>query len=364
MLFRSCTGDGPLAPGQIAQGRFDVTGLFLAPGDFAIPVDQVVLELRRTSDSTLVFARILTDSEFTAAPDQLVITVQVPLRADSEQFSFLASVRSGGVEFYRATDTVTAYAGQITTAAPVVPTYTGPGANANGLFFTLAANVLNGSTVPLSAVVSRNESVLTGVPVAYSSSDTTLLKPVVTGINTATLRAPAIGSGSVTITARTPNGLSATGSFQWSPAVATTLALISGDSQAVGLGGLTGPLVVEVRDGAGAPFVSGYPVTFGVISGPAGSSVAPTMVVTNAQGRASATVTAGSAAGTIIVTATATGLSGSPITFTTLVGSLPSALAFVVPPTPRPRASRSPPPSRSPSGTPRAPSSPPPPTPS
>ena len=39
VLLTTCTGDGPLAPGQIAQGRFDVTGLFLAPGDFAIPVD-------------------------------------------------------------------------------------------------------------------------------------------------------------------------------------------------------------------------------------------------------------------------------------------------------------------------------------
>ncbi|MEO6068829.1 MAG: hypothetical protein ABIQ41_12720, partial [Gemmatimonadales bacterium] len=334
VLLTTCTGDGPLAPGQIAQGRFDLTGLFLAPGDFAIPIDQVVLELRRTNDSTLAFARTLTDSEFTAAPDQLVITVQVPLRADSEQFSFLASVRSGGVEFYRATDTVTAYAGQITTAAPVVPTYTGPGANANGLFFTLAANVLNGSTVPLSAVVSQNGSVLSGVPVSYSSSDTTLIKPVVTGINTATLRAPAIGSGSVTITARTPNGLSATGSFQWSPAVATALALISGDSQTVGIGGLTAPLVVEVRDGSGAPFTTGYPVTFAVLAGPVGTSVAPTTVLTNAQGRASATVTAGTAAGPIAVTATATGLSGSPVTFSTLVASVPSALAFVVPPSP------------------------------
>src|SRR5262249_57394819 len=104
-------------------------------------------------------------------------------------------------------------------------------------------------------------------------------------------------------------------SFHYVP-VAARIVPISGDAQS----GLIGtafalPIIVEVQDGSGAPYRGGYPVTFGVASGPTGTSVAPTTVNTDLTGRAQTIMTAGSAVGTVSVTATAAGLTGSPLPF-------------------------------------------------
>jgi hypothetical protein len=119
------------------------------------------------------------------------------------------------------------------------------------------------------------------------------------------------------ITAVTPvlPAVSDTATFHYVPLAARIIA-VSGDAQSGLIGTAFGlPLIVEVQDAGGAPYRGGYPVTFGVASGPTGTSVAPTTVNTDLTGRAQTVLTAGSAVGTLSVTATATGLTGSPLTF-------------------------------------------------
>jgi hypothetical protein len=313
LLLTTCTSDTPLGVTRSVQSRFDATGLFQVGDEFGIPVDRVDLELRRVSDNTVAFSRTLTAAEYAASGGDLVITLRLDLDASPEDFSFLATVFSGGVEYYRASGTITAYANQSVQTPPLTPTYTGPGANADLLTIPATTALGVGQTATLNAVVSQGGTALTGVPVAYSSSDPTQVNPVRIGLNQADVTAPAAGSGSVTITAKTPNGLTTTGTLSWSP-VATSIVMVSGNGQTIPSGTTAAPMVVEVRDGAGQPF-AGFPVAFSVFAGPTGTSVTPLNVVTDAQGRAQSTMTAGGSAGAISIYATATGLTGSPVIF-------------------------------------------------
>ena len=99
------------------------------------------------------------------------------------------------------------------------------------------------------------------------------------------------------ITAVTPvlPAVSDTATFHYVPVAARIIA-VSGDAQSGLIGTAFGlPLIVEVQDAGGAPYRGGYPVTFGVASGPTGTSVAPTTVNTDLTGRAQTVLTAGSA---------------------------------------------------------------------
>ncbi|HSW51018.1 MAG TPA: hypothetical protein VLH09_12630 [Bryobacteraceae bacterium] len=82
-----------------------------------------------------------------------------------------------------------------------------------------------------------------------------------------------------------------------------SLAKISGDGQSAILNQAFGaPLVVEARNAQGQP-VSGVPVIFTLVSGPA--TIGTASAATGANGRASTTVTAGATAGAVVVQATA-----------------------------------------------------------
>ena len=95
-------------------------------------------------------------------------------------------------------------------------------------------------------------------------------------------------------------------------AITRTLTRISGDGQKGTAGArLAEPFVVSVLDRNGDPF-AGAEVTFAVTAG--GGTLSATAVTTDADGRASATLTLGSAPGANTVTAAAAGL--DPVTFT------------------------------------------------
>jgi adhesin/invasin len=313
VLLTTCSTDSALAPRTRVQSRFDASALFQAGGAFDIPIDEVDLELRRVSDNSIAFSRTLTAAEYSSSGGQLVIEISLDLESSPEDFNFLAIVKSGGTEYYRATGTVTATAGQTSSTSPITPAYTGPGGAADQITFAQSTTLGDAQTATLSAVVSQGGTPLTGVPVAFTSSDTTLIRPVATGIDKASITAPASGSGSVTITATTPTGLTASGTVAWAP-TAGVLVKVSGDQQSVPVGtAAAAPLVVELRDGQGAPLPGGS-VAFTVTAGPSGTSVAPTTAITDSVGRAQTTLTAGSPAGSITVTATVQGV--TPVSFT------------------------------------------------
>ncbi len=135
-----------------------------------------------------------------------------------------------------------------------------------------------------------------------------------TGVQTASVTATGLAGSPLTITIAT---------------AATTLALVSGNSQ-IGSPGtlLPQPIVVKVTDAFGTG-VSGHNVTFAVTSG--GGSVGTPNAVTDATGSASSTWTLGTS-GVQSVSVTATGLAGSPLTITTGAAGTASRVTFTVQP--------------------------------
>jgi len=325
ILLTTCSTDSALAPRWTAQSTIDATAFFRAGGAFPIPVDEVILGLTRVSDGSVVFTDTLTAQQFTQSGGQLLIQITIDLKSATEQFNFTAIVRGGGIEYYRTTGTVTATAGQTTQTSPLTPTYTGPGSSADSVTIPAVTTLTDGQSATITATVWQAGAPVTGVPVSFESSDSALLVPQSTGFSQASVTAPATGSGSVTITANTPGGLTTTGTVSWAPA-ASSIVKVSGDGQSVPAGSAaSAPLVVEVRDGLGNP-VPGIGVTFAVATGPTGTSVAPTTTTTDGVGRAQTILTAGGTAGPITVTATSSGLTGSPLTFSA------TATAVVGPP--------------------------------
>ena len=314
ILLTTCSTDSALAPKRTAQGQFDASSLFQVGGEFTIPVDEVLLELRRVSDNTVAFSRSLTAQEYSESGDNLIIQISLDLTSTTEDFSFLATVLSGGVEYYRASGTVTATANQSITASVPTPTYTGPGNAADQIVFPATTTLVSGQVATLSATVLQGNTTLTGVPVAYSSSNTTLLTPVQQGINQATITAPATGSGSVVITAKTPNGISASGTVSWAP-VAVASVQVTPATPTIQVA-QTVQLSATARD-ANNNILTGLPVTWGSDALPI-ATVSPTGLVTGvAQGTATITATIGGVDGTTLVTVTPAA-PGVPATVTAL----------------------------------------------
>jgi hypothetical protein len=96
--------------------------------------------------------------------------------------------------------------------------------------------------------------------------------------------------------------------------VVTTITMTSGSPQTVARNATSQPLTVTVRDQNGDP-LSGRTVNWAVASG--GGTLASTSSVTNAQGVATMTYTAGATVGTATVTASVGTL--TPVTFTITV---------------------------------------------
>lgn len=285
LLLTTCSTDA-IGPGGRVVGVMQPGALLSAAADFGITVDQVVLEVRRVSDNSVAFSRTLGQGEFTVNPDDLRITLNLSLTKQTEDFTFTATARSGGVDYYAATGTITAVAYQSVSSTPITPTYVGPGADATGITLPSATALATGASTTLTAVVDVDGTPVSGVPVAFSSSDSTAIIPVRTGLNAASVTAPATGSGSVTITARTPTALTASGTVSWPvqagpPATITATSPLT-QNAVVNTAAAQAP-TVQVKD-AGGLGVANATVTFAVTSG--GGSVTGGTQTTNAQGLA------------------------------------------------------------------------------
>jgi len=135
---------------------------------------------------------------------------------------------------------------------------------------------------------------------SWGVASTTLSLGATAEANTVTATATGLAGSPVTFTA--------------TARLATTLSMVSGDTQSDTAGtALANPFVVKVIDGSSNP-VPGVTVTFAVTLG--GGSLSATSVTTNTWGQASSLLTLGTGPGSNTVTATAAGLTGSPKTFT------------------------------------------------
>ncbi|MBK9067875.1 MAG: hypothetical protein IPL76_13530 [Gemmatimonadetes bacterium] len=315
LLLTTCSTDAPVGPRQTVVASMDVTGLLRAGGLIPVPVDTVYIELRRASDSSQAFAKYLSAADFAQRNDSLIVPVRVDLATSPEQFYLYAEARGGGVLYYTVRSVVTASAGASTPTAPLAPTYVGPGAAADSVRLVLTATaVAAGDSVLAYAVVYQGGAAVTGVPVGIIPVDSLLARSRAVGVDSAWIFAAPAAVGSVAIAAETPTGLADTLTLAFS-AAADSLAIVSGDSQQVLTGGSSQPLVVQVLDAAGQPYRGGHPVTFALLSPPAGATIAPTSTTTDTNGYAQAVVTAGTGTGALNVGVAAAGLKGSPAGF-------------------------------------------------
>ncbi|MEO8139086.1 MAG: hypothetical protein ABI742_05540, partial [Gemmatimonadota bacterium] len=326
ILLTTCSTDSALAPRWTSHSTIDAAAFFRAGGAFPIPIDEVILTLARVSDNAVVFDDTLTAAQFTQSGGQLLIQVNLDLTSATEQFSFTAIVRGAGIEYYRTTGTVTATAGQTTQTTPLTPVYTGPGNAADSVTIPATTALGNGQSATIIATVWQGLVPITGVPVAFESSDSTQIIPQSTGLSQASVTAPATGSGSITITAKTPGGQTTTGTVSWTASgSAASVAANSAVSQSAPIGTVvSAPPSVLVLDANSNP-VPGVAVTFVVASG--GGSLTGGGQVTNGSGIATVlswtvgatpgpnTMTA-TVVGLPVVTFTATGTAAAPATVT------------------------------------------------
>ena len=145
-----------------------------------------------------------------------------------------------------------------------------------------------------------------------TTSDNTGLATVSVSDALVTITPESVGSATVTVTA-SDGTLTATQriavTVEAAPRIVQTLEKISGDNQQGAPGAtLTNPFIVEVRDANGDPF-EGILVTFVVTAG--GGSLSSQTATTDANGRASTTLTPGPNAGANTVEVSVTGISAS-----------------------------------------------------
>ncbi|MGH7702925.1 MAG: hypothetical protein ACREMO_07505, partial [Gemmatimonadales bacterium] len=321
-----------MAPPPTVRAALNVSGLFQAGGTLPITIDLVILEFRRVSDNSLVQTDTVTASQFTQSGDSLLIPISLPLQSTTEAFRLFASARGGGIEYFQVTDTISVTASTTPTVVNTTPpTYVGPGSAADSVVFFLDTLIQGGDSVLLTATVFQGVTPVSGVPVGFRSSDTLKVRtPRSVGLNQAYVKPPTLLFDSVTITAVAPNNLTDTGILRFLPR-AVSVVLVSGDTQSSATSAVFAkPLVVQVRDGLGAPYHGKFLVDFRAISGPVGSLIPPSILTDSATGQAQTSLTAGITGGAVVVHAIAAGLTGSPVVFNETVAGLPGQVASVV----------------------------------
>ncbi len=306
LITLSCTGDiggTPSSPARArAAARLDIaptlsSSAIQAYGALAaMGVDLTNIRLRLMD----LNGAVALDTAIAFPADQQTLSVVLPLsiQGTEQQFNAIVELRdaSGTVQF-SGTQRVTARnASRLAApAAAVTLQYVGPGAAAKTITVSPAeATVLPGASQPLIATATDQSGVpVPNLIVSWTSSDTAMARVTSTGSisATATARGP---RGSVTFTARTPNGVAGTAKITVLPQ-AVRLVVITGNGQTgVALATLGTPFTVEVQATDGGK-VAGALVNFRAVT--AGGQVSAAAVATDAAGRATTLLQLGRSAG-------------------------------------------------------------------
>jgi hypothetical protein len=315
-LLTTCSTDSALAPRVPIQSDVDLTGLLLrAGGQVPIPLDQVLIELRRVTDSSVAYRETRSIADVSQAGGSLTMRVSFVLDHSPEDFHLYVEALGGGVLYYTARAGVTIRTGQTTRTSALTPVYVGPGATADEVQLTLSAGrVAPGDSVHATAVVLEDGTVVPGAPVGILSSDSPRVAARAEGLDKAWLVADPDASGSVTVTAVLPNGVTAQAPLDiGSSSAPFSVSAISPTSQNAVVNQLAGaPPSVQVLDDNGVA-VPGVTVTFAVVSG--SGTVSGATPPTDANGLATvASWRMGQVAGPNSLTATVVGV--PPVTFT------------------------------------------------
>ncbi len=286
LLLTTCATDTGLAPGVDVETVLDLVSLVRAPGDLPIPVDEVTVELRRTSDSSIAFLQSIAIGA--NQPDTaLRLRITVPLNSSPEEFYLKAEARGAGVLYYQVESIVTARRGQSTQTAPLPPVYVGPGAAGDSLEVTPdGATVAAGDSVLVQGTVFEGGTPVPGTPVGFLPGATGIAVRQA-GLNQAWLVVPAgAANAQVSLTAVAPNGLLQGFTLITTDGAPTNLRLVA--VSAVNQNGtvnqpVTTPPAVRVLDAQDNP-VPNVTVTFAISDG--GGTLTDSVKVTDGQGNA------------------------------------------------------------------------------
>ena len=259
--------------------------------DFDIPFDRVHITLAHQPIPGVV---VDTTIPFGPTSPDLTLLLSVPVLGGNRQFDATIEYRSGTTVLFAGEAQVVSHGtnDRGVTATPVAVRYVGPGANAARV--TVSPKSLNLlSTKPFSFTASAvdKDGNAVAAPIAWTVSDPNLAS--ISGKGATITLTPTGKTGAITLTARTPTGIS--------DQAATTLAtpvsqivLLSGGGQTRTVGTvLPTAVVVEARGPDAAP-LAGVPLTFAV---PTGGSANPASATTDASGRVTTTLTLGTAVG-------------------------------------------------------------------
>lgn len=275
----------------------------------------------------------LADTTIAIGPTDSVIVLElkVELLSVQEILTAVMEVRSGTLLLFSGTIEAVVRVGPYLDEPPqLVPLWVGPGSSATSIAINRPDTTLRATaSLPLTATATDAAGAPVTDPEFTSRFSWSVLEPTLGSI-------PATGGtftgsgvrGTARVVVRTPNLLADTVSLSLVPA-ATQVVVISGGSQTDTAGKeLATPFVVEVRAADNLP-VPNEAVTFAVVGG--GGEISPASAVTNAQGRAQATLRLGPDAGTQTFSATVAGVAPATVTATAIVIQTdPAAIALPV----------------------------------
>jgi len=286
----------PLGPSGGAVGRVAFEPVFSAAalqvaqhlGDFGIQYDRARVSLIRPPGDTVRDTTVA----FTPNGPDVTLSLTVEVRSNDEVFDV-------AIDYLNSRAIVFHGKGRVRSHAPDQPAkpqqqisvdYVGPGSNVSRLDVSPKTSTIRSdqSTALTAAAFDAAGNTVSTVPLSWSTSDST----VATISNAGLLQA--LGQrGIITVTASTPNGVTDRATVVIVPPP-STITLVSGGGQTGTVGtSLAAPATVQVNaaDGAGVPGVS---VAF---AAPSGGQVGAASAVTDANGRASTTLTLGTVSG-------------------------------------------------------------------
>ncbi len=325
------TIDTPIPAGKLA-GRIGLNPVFsqsarsvsASLADFGLAFDRVRVTIRNNPDTAVVV--LDTTVAFTPTSKSLTLDLAVPVDEDGEVFNARVQyIGSTGVLFSGSVLVKSHAANQpAPEQATLVLEFTGPGAKLKTLTVSPdPVQLLGATTTPITITATDSSgAVITVPPLLFTSTDATIATVAGTAPNRIV---QSFGKrGSVVLTATTPTGISDTLSAVVT-LPAASIVLVSGGAQIGTVGAaLSSPAIVQVNaaDGAG---VAGVAVTF---AAPIGGTVGTTTATTDANGRASTTMTLATTVGTQSFLATAASFN-IPIPATAVAGPASAATSLI-----------------------------------
>lgn len=270
-------------------------------GEFGIQYDRARVSLIRPPGDTVRDTTVA----FTPDGPDVTLSLTVEVRSNDEMFDV-------AIDYLNSRAIVFHGKGRVRSHAPDQPAapqqqisvdYVGPGANVSRLDVSPKTSTIRSdqSTALVAAAFDAAGNPVSTVPLSWTTSDSS----VATISNTGLLQA--LGQrGILTVTASTPNGVTDRATVVIVPPP-SAITLVSGGGQTGTVGtSLAAPATVQVNaaDGAGVPGVN---VAF---AAPPGGQVGAASAITDANGRASTTLTLGTVSGPQAFAVTAGSLSG------------------------------------------------------